>query len=172
MGSHMQCALEICPVLNASLACVPDEKTSQLLSRIYGADTGWIGLYQDPGALGAEDGWDSWTSGCNAGFRMWSEGEPKWEMGSCAGMHSRGWFDAPCGAEMPCICEYGVVTTDEYPSDPGHSAWLAARLAEDQHCWLERSAGKSSKGVPSYNRTVGGGIFRTSRARAPCQSCQ
>ena len=33
-GSHARCALEICPAINASLACVPDHQTSQLLGKI------------------------------------------------------------------------------------------------------------------------------------------
>ena len=53
-GTHASCALDLCPMLGASLACVPDEKTSLLLGAIV-AD-GWIGLYQDPEADAPESG--------------------------------------------------------------------------------------------------------------------
>ena len=98
LGTHAQCALEVCPSLNASLACVPDNRTGQLLGKL-----GWIGLYQRPGAFGAKDGWDSWTSGCDANFPVWRKGEPNGEpeLESCAAIHDGAMFAAPCWEEKP-----------------------------------------------------------------------
>ena len=45
LGTHAQCALEICPALNASLACFPDQEAFQLKGSNYRA---WVGfLSQD-----------------------------------------------------------------------------------------------------------------------------
>jgi hypothetical protein len=127
-ASHAQCALEICPALNASLACVEVSPSGRFVGY------GWIGLYQDPAATGAEMGWWWWTSGCESKFRRWKESEPKWRGGipercAFATFHQKagdgspgeaelggGIFSDPCWAEKPCICEYGATTTDDYSS--------------------------------------------------------
>ena len=104
-GTHAQCALEICPALGASLACIPDENTNRILSRkllgwnqnAYRFDMKvWIGLYKDPAVLDAKDGWDSWASGCDVSFRRWWMGQPKaWTGGRCRG-------ERPLAAERSC----------------------------------------------------------------------
>jgi hypothetical protein len=123
--------MEICPRLEASLACVAREGSTKKYGKFVGY--GWIGLYQDPGAAAAQLGWESWASGCNSNFRGWSDGEPSWRGGSperCAFgvFHKRnissvgyaeyggGIFSAPCWSKKPCICEKGATTTDEYSS--------------------------------------------------------
>ena len=33
-GSHIECALEICPALDASLACIPDEEVNAVIAEL------------------------------------------------------------------------------------------------------------------------------------------
>merc|ERR1719506_1448150 len=82
-GTHMECAQEICPSRNASLACIHDLNDQDLISEDQGLMNararrrrlyGWIGLYSDPDTYYRGDNsfnatFDSWTSGCTASFR-------------------------------------------------------------------------------------------------------
>jgi hypothetical protein len=137
-ATHAQCALEICPRLKASLACVSPGAENRYVGY------GWIGLYQNPGADDAETGWDSWTSGCGSSFppQLWNKGEPKWPHGAperCAfaTFHQNsdgsefggGIFSGPCWTEKPCICEYGTTTTAEYSS-------AADALIDEEKSWI------------------------------------
>merc|ERR1719271_1640103 len=133
-ATHAECALEICPRLQGSLACVAPGAENRFVGY------GWIGLYQDPAAAASTAGWGAWAgAGCashglHPEHGMWSDGEPNWRGGSperCAfgTFHQKsgavseadnefggGIFSAPCWSKMPCICEYGKTTTAEYSS--------------------------------------------------------
>ena len=120
-GTHAQCALLICPELNASLACPPDHNEGQFLGKNHRA---WVGLYQDHGAEAAEAHWKSATSGCRlSSTRLWHEGESIETGGEqnsvCAGMSEGSLFEAPCEEKMACLCEPGAITTREYASLAG-----------------------------------------------------
>merc|ERR1719271_2150263 len=75
-GTHLECAQEICPMYNASLACVPDLKSNQEIQDMLwrtDQDDVWIGIYSDPEKPfgdGSQDATlNSWTSGCSSSFR-------------------------------------------------------------------------------------------------------
>jgi hypothetical protein len=146
LATHAQCALEVCPRLNASLACVIGEPRGRFVGH------GWVGLYQDPGAADAAGGWDAWASGCSSRFIRWRAGQPQWRGGSperCAfGTFHKKWsgaddssevdseygggiFSASCWSKKPCICEYGETTTGAY-------SLVADALMAEQAGWRAR----------------------------------
>jgi hypothetical protein len=130
--THDHCANVICPQLGASIPCIQDLETMELISSL--SHEGWVGLYQDPEAKGPKEGGDSWTSvGCNSTFRPWSSSswgpkEPFWWYGEpfhCAkfvnhidateeGKGHTAWFAAPCYRSSRCICEFGADTSEIY----------------------------------------------------------
>jgi hypothetical protein len=150
-ATHMDCALKICPKLQANLACVKRTASATFNEENRFIGYGWIGLYQDMDAAAATVGWDSWVSGCDMPVEgLWKEGQPKWDGGSperCAyatfhmtendvvkdakPTYGGGISSAPCWEKRPCICEYGAYFTKEYfdatdammAEKDGWSAW-------------------------------------------------
>ena len=143
----MECAQEICPKYNASLACVPDLKSNQeikdMLSRTDQGDV-WIGIYSDPEKPfgdGSQDATlNSWTSGCSSSFRGGNRTtDPYWARDPCGpGCYSEMHKGANCGTlnrrvGLPWGADPAEFLPDRWLADHPQHRWdIADRRAEER----------------------------------------
>ncbi|XP_056323311.1 CD209 antigen-like protein C [Danio aesculapii] len=90
-----------CRDRGADLIIIDNREEQDLVKKLSGGFTAWIGLTD------SEDRW-KWVDGTNmtTGFRFWNHGEPNGQgRGNCVASRSSGWADYPCFYPFPWICE-------------------------------------------------------------------